>query len=146
LLAGEMKTHGIKDADGKEFAFEVNNFHLGHKGLCRLIARIPGCIVTRKPRRFTWSSEDEFCEFELEGIRFVASEPWGDSSRYWVGPKTQEGTSPKWCVQVDEVRAAFSRARPFLGLLFGQPDGAADGSQPIRSETDSTPPAAGSRR
>jgi hypothetical protein len=142
-----MKTYGIKDTDGTEFAFEVDNFHLSRKGLCRLVARIPGCIVTRKPSRFRWSheDEDEFCAFELEGVRFVAWEPWGDNSRYWVGPKVEEGSSPRWCPQLDRVREAFSRARPFLGLLFGQ-DGAANGSQPIRSETNSTSSAAGSRR
>jgi hypothetical protein len=71
-----MKTHGIKSADGREFAFEVANFHLGRNGLCRLVARIPGCVVVRKPSRFRWSFEDEpeFCEFELDGVRFVASD------------------------------------------------------------------------
>lgn len=75
-LAADMKTHGIKSADGREFAFEVANFHLGRNGLCRLVARIPGCVVVRKPSRFRWSFEDEpeFCEFELDGVRFVASD------------------------------------------------------------------------
>ena len=148
LLAEKMKTHGIKDAAGKEFAFEVDNFHLSRKGLCRLVAGIPGCIVTRKPSRFRWSheDEDEFCTFELEGVRFVAWEPWGDNRRYWVGPKVEQGSSPKWCPQLDRVREAFNRARPFLGLLFGQSDGAANGSQPILSETNRTSSAAGSRR
>jgi len=147
-LAGKMKTHGIKDASGKEFAFEVDNFHLSRKALCRLVAGIPGCTVTRKPSRFRWSheDEDEFCAFELEGIRFVAWEPWGDNSRYWVGPKAEEGSSPRWCPQLDRVREAFSRARPFLGLLFRQPGGAANGSPPIPSEPNGTSPAAGSRR
>lgn len=122
-LAGEMKTHGIKDADGREFAFEVANLHLGRGGLCRLVSRIPGCVVLRKPSRFRWSFEDEeeFCEFELDGVRFVAWEPWGDNSRYWVGPKFPDGMTPTWCPQVDRVREAFVRARPFLGLLIGQP-------------------------
>ena len=133
-----MKTYGIKGDDGKEFAFEVNNFHLRRTGLCRLVSRIPGCVVVRKPSWFRWSFEDkeEFCEFELDGIRFVAWEPFGDNSRYWVGPKSPAGHPPKWCPQVDQVREAFARARPFLGVLFGQPDGAASRSQPVRSETN----------
>jgi hypothetical protein len=117
-----MKTYGIKGGDGKEFAFEVKNFHLGRKGLCRLVARIPGCTVVRKPSRFRWSfwDEPEFCEFELEGVRFAAWETWGDSSRYWVGPKNAEGATARWCPQVDRVRDAFVRAHPFLGLLLGE--------------------------
>ena len=131
-----MKTYDFKDADGRVFAYEVDNFHLGRNGLCRLVTRIPGCIVARKPNWFRWPfrGEDEFCEFELDGIRFVVWEPWGDNCRYWVGPKSEEGSSPKWCPQVERVREAFGRARPFLGLLFGQQDGSATGSQPSRRE------------
>ena len=130
-MDSKVKTHGIKSDDGKEFAFEVDNFHLGRAGLCRLVSLIPGCVVVRKPSRFRWSFEDEeeFCEFELDGVRFVAWEPYGDNSRYWVGPKSPAGTPPKWCPQVDRVREAFVQARPFLGLFFGQPDGAAKRSQ-----------------
>jgi len=119
-LAEEMRTYGIKDVDGREFAFEVKNFHLGRNALCRLIARIPGCRVMRKPSWFRWSFEDEpeFCEFELGGVRFVAWEPWGDNSRYWIGPKSVEGSSPKWCAQVDRVREAFRGAHAFLGIVF----------------------------
>src|SRR5262249_556173 len=129
----------IKGDDGKDSAFEVGNFHLGRRGLCRLVSRIPGCVVVRKPSRFRWSLEDEeeFCEFELDGVRFVAWEPYGDNSRDWVGPKSPEGTPPRWCPQVDRVREAFVQARPFLGFLFGQPDGAASRSQTGRPGTDS---------
>ena len=125
LLAGEMKTFGIKSDDGREFLFEVNNFHLGRRSLCRLVTRIPGCVVVRKPNRFRWSfeDEDELCEFELDGVRFVACEPFGDNSRYWVGPKSQKGIPSKWCPQVDRVREAFVRSRPFPGLFLRQLDG-----------------------
>ncbi len=144
-----MKTYGIKGHDGKEFAFEVDNFHLGRPGLCRLVSRIPGCIVVRKPSRFRWSFEDEeeFCEFELEGVRFVAWEPYGDNGRYWVGPKSPDGTSPKWSPQVDRVREAFVRARPFLGLVFGEPHASPNGGPTERfgdsEATQHPPPRAG---
>jgi len=46
--------------------------------------------------------EEEFCEFEVDSEAFVAWEPFGDNSRYWIGPK-----DGKWNVQVDKVRAAF---------------------------------------
>ena len=116
-----MKTYAIKDSEGRECAFEVNNCLLSRNGLCRLVARIPGCIVTRKPSLFRWSCEDEeeFCKFELDGVRFAAWEPWGDNIRYWVGPKVDEGNSPTWCPQLDRVKESFRRARPLLGRLLG---------------------------
>lgn len=116
-----MKTYDLKNADGQIFAFEVDNCHLRRNGLCRLVARIPGCIVVRKPKLFRWpfNNEDEFCEFELDGVRFVALEPWGDSSRYWVGPKSEGTGHLKWSPQVDRVREAFVRANPLFGMLFG---------------------------
>lgn len=132
-----MKTYGIKDADGVEFAFEVENLLLGRHGLSRLVAQIPGCLVIRRPGWFSGSSEDEFCEFELEGIRFVAWEPWGDNSRYWVGLKSTEGSSSGWCPQVDRVREAFDQARPFFGILFGpSPKAGAANGDPGQSFPD----------
>lgn len=40
----------------------------------------------------------------------------------------------------------IDRTKPVPTLAFAEPDGAANGSQPIRSETNRTPPAAGPRR
>ena len=50
---------------------------------------------------------------------------------------------------IDQVKPADGFRSVFLSSLKinkTEPDGAANGSQPIRSETNSTPPAAGSRR
>jgi hypothetical protein len=73
-----------------------------------------------------WSSEEneEFCEFEVDGVPFVAWEPWGDNSRFWVGPKAKEGQTPQWSPTVDRVRAAFRMARPLFGMIIGQPSAA----------------------
>ena len=130
-FAKEMRTHDLKDGEGRVFAFEVDNCFLGRGGLCRLVARIPGCVVVRRPRRFRFA-EDEFCEFELDGVRFLAWEPFGDNSRYWVGPKSDGTTPPKWYPQIDRVRAAFRASRPVIGMLFGEPDTAANTALPGR--------------
>ncbi len=44
------------------------------------------------------------------------------------------------------VRIEWDEIRVELRRMTGQQDGAANGSQPFRSETNPTPPAAGSRR
>ena len=115
-----MRIYEIKDAEGRPFAFEVSNFHLTRAGLSRLVRRIPNCRIIRKPKWFRWSSEDdaEFCEFEVDGMLFVAWEPWGDNSRFWVGPKVREGNTPQWSPAVDRVRETFRQARPIFGMIF----------------------------
>lgn len=64
--------------------------------------RIPEVRILRRPKLFSYMREEEFCEFEVDSEAFVAWEPFGDNSRYWIGPK-----DGKWNVQVDKVRAAF---------------------------------------
>jgi hypothetical protein len=98
-----MQVYDLKDADGRVFAFEVDN--TGRRRLCRVVDSIPGVEVVRRPRLFSWLREDEFCEFDVDGVRFVAWEPHGDNSRYWVGPKVR-----CWAPQVSAVRDAFLQA------------------------------------
>lgn len=73
---------------------------------------IPGAHLLKQLPLFSWwLGEDEFCGFDLNGIRFVVWEPWGDSSRYWVG-----SDPPRWTPEVTRVREAFARSGPF-GLV-----------------------------
>src|SRR3989338_10516651 len=91
-----MKVYDLKDKTGRVFAFEVDNLLLQRRGVGKVVRTIPGARITRV------SGDDEFCEFEVEGKVFVAEEPWGDNSRYWIGPRP-----PEWCEPVATVRAAF---------------------------------------
>ena len=97
-----MTVYDIKDAEGRVFAFEVENSALRRRGVCRVLARIPGCRLVRRPGFLSWLWEDEFCQFEIEGIAFVVEELFGDNSRYWIGPR-----SPRWIPQIAVVRQAF---------------------------------------
>jgi hypothetical protein len=107
-----MKLYDLKDESGRIFAFEVANF--GRHRACRFVGKIPGVVVLRRQRHFQFLSDEEFCEFELEGQRFVIWEPWGDNSRYWVGPKP-----PQWCPEVEQVRNAFAAYKASELLLRG---------------------------
>ena len=48
------------------------------------------------------------------GQRFLVEEPFGDNSRYWIGPEP-----PVWCEQIDVVRRAFLNANSFMALARG---------------------------
>lgn len=104
-----MRTYDLKDKKGRVFAFEVSNFLLGRQNLCKVILTVPNAKILRKPKRF--SSEETFCEFKVENQRFTAMEPFGDNSRYWIGPKP-----PKWCKQIRKVQKAFAGYNPIRAL------------------------------
>ena len=101
-----MKIHDLKDEEGRVFAFEVANF--GRKRVCNFIAKIPNAKVLRGPEPWGLCSNEEFCEFEVDGQLFIVWEPFGDNSRYWIGPKP-----PKWCPQVALVRESFRTHKAF---------------------------------
>ena len=105
-----MTIHDLRNSDGNVFAFEVSNFLLSRRACCRIVRRIPGAHLLNQPPFFSWpwSSEDEFCEFELDAVKFVVWEPWGDSSRYWIGPQPL-----RWVPEITWVREAFARSGPF---------------------------------
>lgn len=105
-----MKTYGINNESGKLFAFEVGNVFLGRRGACRVVRSIPGVRIHRLPKGWPHSNEDIFCEFELGGQHFEIYEPFGDNSRYWVGPKSAKDTE-----EILVIRAAFEQAG-FLGF------------------------------
>jgi hypothetical protein len=94
--------YDIKDPQGRVFAFEVENSALGRRGVCKVVARLPGCRLVKRPRFLSWVRESEFCQFEIEDTTFVVEEPFGDNSRYWIGSKP-----PRWVPQIAAVRQAF---------------------------------------
>jgi hypothetical protein len=106
-----MKVYDLHDKEGRLLAFEIENVVIGRQGVCHVVSMIPGATLLRRPVRFlSWFRESTFCEFELDGVRFSADEgPWGDDSRYWVGPEP-----PRWVPQLQAVRQAFLDYQPLL--------------------------------
>ena len=80
-----MKTYPLKDETGCPFAVEVDVMLFGLRNLTRAIATVDGVseVTVRKP--FS-SSGDVRATFLYGGEEFAIIEPFGDSSRYWVGP------------------------------------------------------------
>ncbi len=114
-----MKTYDLLDEGGRLFAFEVSVLETDRRGICRVVQSIPGANLIRKPKLFSWFREEEFCEFEVDGEKFVAWEPYGDNSRYWIGPDPA-----RWLPQTQRVRDSFaavgaSRLFRWLGFVLG---------------------------
>ena len=104
-----MKTWDVHDADGRIVAFEVPS-SIGRSGAQRVARRIPGAkflaVDSSRP-------EGTFCEFEVEGVRFLFWEPFGDNSRFWIGSDPVRPTP-----ELATVRSMFA-ATSWLAAIFG---------------------------
>lgn len=109
-----MKTKELRNDEGRLTGFRVSKLFLSRHGVPKVVATIPGAQVVRKQKPFAFSSPDDFCEFVLEGKTFLAIEPFGDNSEFWVIAEP-----PKECPQMHKVREAFARHRVLFGLYAG---------------------------
>jgi hypothetical protein len=107
-----MRIYDQHDDEGRVIAFEISSLLISRSGVCAVAETVPGALVIERPRPFTWTADDDFCQFEVDGQRFKAWEPFGDNSRYWIGP-----VPTKWCPQTQVVRAAFAAHTPVIGSV-----------------------------
>jgi hypothetical protein len=81
--------------EDRPYAFEVPNWRLSfwRNTLVRVLESVPG--VTEVRRGGSWFSGDENrAYFLFHGVPFVVWEPWGDNSRYWIGPADTKAPAP----------------------------------------------------
>lgn len=97
--------YDIRDNDGRVVAFEVNNVLDWRLGIIRIVSKIPSARITWRPS-LHWFSPEVFCKFEVDGVAFEVWEPFGDNSRYWIGPHPV-----RWVPQIETVRTAFLSAK-----------------------------------
>lgn len=121
LLSGvdevlSMKTYSIKTEAGYPFAVEVDAALYGLRNLARTIAEVEGVsdMVVRKPFSHTG---DVRATFRYQGEQFAILEPFGDNSRYWIGPA---GQTPQRDISPIEARVGTfqpSVLRRLIGSL-----------------------------
>jgi hypothetical protein len=108
-----MRTHPILRDDGTILAFEITSAWVTFIPLLRILRSVPG--VTDVKRQY---SCDDRIAFNLHGIPFLVNEPWGDSSRFWIGPADPTASSP----DTRQLHQAFLRYRGplerFLDLIL----------------------------
>ena len=101
-MAGIMKTHSHIRADGSIAYFEDSNGIPWSFGFMR---RVLESVTSVTDFQKNWLNENRF-SFQLYGRKCTVWEPWGDNSRYWVGPLNKE--SP---IDMRSVNDAFVRFR-----------------------------------
>ena len=110
-----MKTYPIKTEQGMCWAFEIENAYIRPRTIAALLADVSD-IADIQPRKPFSASDEIHLRFRFRGREFVVWEPYGDNSRYWIGP-ADEKEAP---IDAAELQAAFDRYAPSLPTkIFG---------------------------
>ena len=84
-----MRTYPIKDETGRLFALEVDVVFCSVRDLIKVIATAEG-VTDAKAGRRSFSELDVRATFRYQGDEFAVVEPFGDNSRYWIGPVSDD--------------------------------------------------------
>ena len=99
---------------GSAVGFEVDNIYVSLGTVASILKNINGVTEIEKRRLFSkW--EGIHILFKYMNHECVVIEPFGDSSRYWIGPKNSEEK-----FDISNVESAFRRYQPPLIVkIFG---------------------------
>jgi hypothetical protein len=103
-----MRTFPLHNGEGQVFAFEVENIVVSVRELARLVKRHLGAKITFGPK----SLGEVPLRFVHAGVEFEVWEPFGDNSRFWVGPA---GRAPERVEELDDVHRMIQSYQPSLG-------------------------------
>ena len=108
-----METFPIVDErrGQQAFAFEIDNAYISPSAIARLLAQVDG-VTDIQVRTLFGKSRDVHVEFKYLNRGYVVWEPYGDNSRYWIGPKTPE----KERGDIGNIQSVFQRYRPPLHM------------------------------
>lgn len=114
-----MKTYPIFKKNGiREPIFEIDKIYISPAALFRLLTLVEGVTEVR-PRKIFSKPGDIRLEFRYLGRPYIVWEPFGDNSRFWIGPADMlSGAHP--VPQLDSpndifvLEDAFKRYRPPL--------------------------------
>jgi hypothetical protein len=103
------------EADGRLCAFEIENAYIGPSTVAKVLRKTKD--VTDVEQRRLFSSESEVhIKFTYRGCACIVWEPYGDNSRYWIGPENTSAFEGN----VAQVERAFAQYEPpFHRLMIG---------------------------
>ncbi|HEV2608451.1 MAG TPA: hypothetical protein VGT79_10775 [Xanthomonadaceae bacterium] len=84
-----MRVYDISPPGKGLVAFEINA-SVGRRVATRVVSKIKGVRILRRPRLLARIREDVFCEFRLKGELFNIWQPVRGSGRYWIGSSNGE--------------------------------------------------------
>ena len=102
-----MTTYSILDSAERLLAFEIENVYLTVSKAAALLQSVDGVSDIERRQLFR-KPMDVHIRFRFRGVPFIVWEPYGDSSRYWIGPADKEQAHPN----VADLQATFDRYEP----------------------------------
>ena len=109
-----MRTWPVTDEGGKVTAFEVSMLRIGLREIEGILRSNPD--VSKLTRRRIFSPSEVHITFYYRGVEYVVWEPFGDNSRYWIGPKDK----PAQPSDVADLEQGFRAYRAsLLKRMFG---------------------------
>ena len=110
-----METHPIGGENGDHlYAFEIENVYIAPRTIARMLRKVQGVEDVRSRTPFS-RFDGVHVRFKYAGQNFIVCEPFGDSSRYWVGPENDEAGT-----DIRALERIFQRYRPPLfRRIFG---------------------------
>jgi hypothetical protein len=106
-----MKTYPL-NTNGMTTAFEIGNAGVSRRGIARLLRGIPDVTDVQLAGHFG-SANDVRVSFKYRGFDYEVEEPYGDNSRYLIGPKEPSTTT----LSIEEIEQAFRNHRSLSGVL-----------------------------
>ena len=92
--------------------------YLSRRTIARILDKIEGMAEVHLGGRFA-SPDDVRIEFKCQGHDYIVMEPFGDNSRYWVGPKGGKDDVTA-AANIGRIKAAFEGYKPPLpAKIFG---------------------------
>ena len=81
-----MDVYSVMTAAGQRApVFQIDVAYAGPRAIAKILSTVGG-VSEIATRRFIVSPRDIHIRFLFRGVPFVVLEPWGDNSRYWIGP------------------------------------------------------------
>lgn len=112
-----LRTYELYRDDGYFLAFEIENVYVTPKKIVEVLSAVNGVtdVNLRKP---LGASRDVHVVFKYLGIDYVVWEPFGDNSRYWIGPEHEK--DQQLDIDITPLSNAFREYEPpFLKKVFG---------------------------
>lgn len=115
-LEAVVKTYPINtSSDDRLVAFEVEAAYISPTDIGRLLSLTPGVSEVKRRRLFS-DDGDVHVRFMCSGHRCIVWEPYGDSSRYWIGPE-QSDTLVDGLLKVKRIFDEYKP--PIHRMIFG---------------------------
>jgi hypothetical protein len=98
----------IRSSTVPPYAFEIENAYVSARRVARILDSISGVANIRVKKPFHRS--EYRVEFDYNQRKFVVWEPFGDNSRFWIGPKDSAALD----VDISRIEEAFLAHRPSI--------------------------------